>query len=189
VEEARQKRAHNRVFRLEIVCQGCGVTVVGSSEKRKYCSRQCGNKHRAEEIRAYHREYHRAHSDKKNARSRRFREENYETNRERRLLWYQGNREEVLMADKSRRYGFTKEKYLSELGTRNGLCDLCGEPQLPNKHGKVPVLVVDHDHVTGAVRGFLCSRCNLALGGFRDNVEIMTKAIEYIQREGRIATS
>ena len=36
------------------------------------------------------------------------------------------------------------------------------------------------DHETGRVRGLLCHHCNKALGGFKDSVEILTKAIKYL---------
>jgi hypothetical protein len=42
-------------------------------------------------------------------------------------------------------------------------------------------LVVDHDHSTGKVRGLLCSLCNTSLGGFKDNIESLKKAIEYLE--------
>ncbi|MBK7330438.1 MAG: hypothetical protein IPI85_15545 [Dehalococcoidia bacterium] len=42
--------------------------------------------------------------------------------------------------------------------------------------------LLDHDHVTGQVRGFLCSHCNIALGAFRDNPESMRAAAAYIER-------
>ena len=38
----------------------------------------------------------------------------------------------------------------------------------------------DHDHLTGAFRGWLCMKCNIMLGNARDSVEILEKAIEYL---------
>lgn len=45
-------------------------------------------------------------------------------------------------------------------------------------------LRIDHDHVTKAVRGLLCEDCNIGLGRFKDDPELMAKAIEYV-RSGR----
>lgn len=46
-------------------------------------------------------------------------------------------------------------------------------------------LAIDHDHKTGYVRGALCSRCNLGLGHFRDNPELLRQAALYL--EGKCA--
>ncbi len=51
-------------------------------------------------------------------------------------------------------------------------CDICGST------GK---LYVDHCHATGAIRGRLCYRHNLALGYFKDNLEHMEIAMEYLK--------
>jgi hypothetical protein len=40
---------------------------------------------------------------------------------------------------------------------------------------------IDHCHESGAVRGILCGDCNTGLGRFKDNIELMTRAIEYLQ--------
>ena len=40
---------------------------------------------------------------------------------------------------------------------------------------------VDHNHVTGTVRGLLCNMCNIGIGMFRDNVNFMYKAIKYLE--------
>lgn len=55
-------------------------------------------------------------------------------------------------------------------------CEICGGT---NK------LCWDHDHQTGKFRGTLCNACNFALGGFRDSVEILSKAVEYLQKANR----
>lgn len=43
---------------------------------------------------------------------------------------------------------------------------------------------IDHDHETRAVRGLLCRTCNIGLGYFRDDPELMTVALQYLKRGG-----
>lgn len=45
-------------------------------------------------------------------------------------------------------------------------------------------LVLDHDHDTGAIRGWLCRNCNLALGYAKDDTEALVGLIAYL-RENR----
>jgi hypothetical protein len=40
---------------------------------------------------------------------------------------------------------------------------------------------VDHSHKTNKVRDLLCTKCNTLLGAVDDNVEILEKAIKYLQ--------
>lgn len=42
--------------------------------------------------------------------------------------------------------------------------------------------VVDHDHVTGKVRGILCSPCNMGLGHFKDSIQSLQNAITYLNK-------
>jgi hypothetical protein len=64
-----------------------------------------------------------------------------------------------------RKYGVTDNVYNAMLAAQNGLCAMCGKPEVHlGRSGKVRPLVIDHDHVTGKVRDLLCDTCNRALG-------------------------
>jgi hypothetical protein len=87
---------------------------------------------------------------------------------ETRLRLYGGGRHYHL----KRRYGLSAEEVEAWIESQGGLCLICEEQ--PAEH-------VDHDHVTGKVRGLLCFGCNGGLGQFRDRVDIMRNAIEYLE--------
>ena len=72
-----------------------------------------------------------------------------------------------------RRTGVTEEQYLIQLAKQNGVCAICN-----NKCTKA--LAADHDHVTGKFRGLLCNSCNRGLGYLKDDIKIITKALEYL---------
>ena len=64
------------------------------------------------------------------------------------------------------------------LESQNGACKICGKVDPGRISSKR--LAVDHDHTTGKVRGILCFRCNMGLGCFNDNIEIIKKVINYL---------
>ena len=41
--------------------------------------------------------------------------------------------------------------------------------------------VLDHCHDTETFRGWVCSNCNTGLGAFKDDVEKITKAKNYLE--------
>jgi len=56
-------------------------------------------------------------------------------------------------------------------------CECCGSKLLGGK-----LTHLDHDHATGAFRGWLCNRCNRGLGYFGDTIEGLEKALAYLRR-------
>jgi len=44
---------------------------------------------------------------------------------------------------------------------------------------------IDHDHHTGMIRGLLCRTCNLGLGMFGDNRDLLKSAILYLEKFGQ----
>lgn len=67
--------------------------------------------------------------------------------------------------------------------SQNGKCAIC-DSQLTLEPGqpKNKVAHVDHDAVTGRVRGILCHICNTGLGRFKDNTQLLKRAIEYLDK-------
>ena len=64
------------------------------------------------------------------------------------------------------------------------LCPICNqdEQQVRGKgNTKNGSWVLDHCHETETCRGWLCHKCNRALGGFDDCIEILSRAITYLE--------
>lgn len=57
-------------------------------------------------------------------------------------------------------------------------CEVCGAFGKDFKKG----LFYDHNHKTGKFRGWLCMRCNFALGMVKDNTEILENLIDYLNK-------
>lgn len=73
-----------------------------------------------------------------------------------------------------RTYGLTFEQRDELFKQNGGMCMICNVQ--PSEH-------LDHCHDTGRIRGVLCNNCNLALGHFRDNTDLLQAAIQYLTKE------
>lgn len=72
-----------------------------------------------------------------------------------------------------KKYGITLDEYKHQCSVRQNVCDICEHP--------TPTLHVDHSHVTGKVRGYLCGHCNRGLGQFKDKSHILDRASLYLK--------
>jgi hypothetical protein len=76
------------------------------------------------------------------------------------------------------KYGISLESYTKMLENQQGCCSICKTPQVNLKI----TLAVDHCHSTGKVRGLLCRNCNLMIGFAKDNKELLSSAIRYLEK-------
>lgn len=73
-------------------------------------------------------------------------------------------------------FGITIEQYAQMFAEQDGKCAICDTQSENLSRG----LCIDHDHQTRVIRGLLCTCCNTALGKFRDNPELLRRAIQYL---------
>jgi hypothetical protein len=81
-------------------------------------------------------------------------------------------------------FGLTTDGYNAMVVAQGGLCAICRRPERANgSNGERPrQLSIDHDHVTGKVRGLLCQKCNIAIGQLDDNPERLDAAAAYLRQ-------
>lgn len=79
-----------------------------------------------------------------------------------------------------KRWGLTVEQFESMVAAQGGVCRIC---QRPEKSEYKRRLSVDHDHLTGEIRGLLCHMCNTGIGKFEDNPALLVAAAAYLKGE------
>ena len=91
--------------------------------------------------------------------------------------WRLKNLDKILKKDRikhyTRTYGFTYEQAKKFVENRIGICEICKQES---------PLVVDHNHITKAIRGFICSFCNSLLGYSRESKEILQSTMIYLEQ-------
>jgi hypothetical protein len=70
-----------------------------------------------------------------------------------------------------KKYGIELEEFEALVKAQDGKCFICDTESR---------LMPDHCHVSGKFRGALCNNCNTGLGKFKDNVEVLQRAINYL---------
>jgi hypothetical protein len=147
--------------------------------------------HRAEDN-ARQRAYYQAHKEKLRERAITYYHAHREEIRKRASAYYQAHKEAInermratrqarkdandpaLRNGKLKRlYGISAAEYDALLAKQGGACAICRK----RSKGR---LCVDHCHVTGTVRGLLCSACNIALGSLKDDQASLVAALAYL---------
>ncbi len=114
-------------------------------------------------------------------------------NSEKSKAWYVKNKDAKLKSalkwHYKNKYGMTVEERQKLFDEQNGKCAICScDMNLDGDLNKAQA-VIDHDHKTGKVRGMLCNLCNTGLGKFKDSVEVIEKAIAYLEKRNANLTS
>jgi hypothetical protein len=76
-------------------------------------------------------------------------------------------------------YGITSDDYYQLLETQRGCCAIC-LTDTPSS-GRFKKFSVDHNHKTGKVRSLLCHLCNTGIGVFKENDNLLHRAIAYLK--------
>ena len=96
--------------------------------------------------------------------------------------WRQSHLVRSRAAERKRRlqkeYGMTVKAWDALFQQQGHQCAICKTPEL-NPKGQWHT---DHCHVTGRVRGILCSACNQALGLMKDDTLRLKTAIAYLRK-------
>lgn len=98
--------------------------------------------------------------------------------------YYNRSKEKTKARELKKSYNITLDQYLKMLLEQDNKCAICKRPEkaIHFQTKEVRRLAVDHCHKTGSVRDLLCSSCNRGIGSFEDNIEFLTKAIEYLTK-------
>jgi len=147
--------------------------VVYPSQTATYCAKHLRERSQAskEKNREQAREY-----------GRRYQKEYYAKNKEKYRAWREQTRPERIAYARAyykryyryNTYGLNEDDYEKLLEAQGGVCAICGED-----NGET--LGVDHDHVTGRIRGLIHRKHNAAIGALGDSVDGLRRATAYLE--------
>lgn len=96
--------------------------------------------------------------------------------------WRKNNKDKIALIEQRRynknkykKYGITKEIVDQLLQEQDNKCYICSVNFVEGIK-----INIDHCHTSKKVRGILCINCNLGIGHFKDNIELLENAIKYI---------
>ncbi len=98
------------------------------------------------------------------------------------VAWQERNQDKVLRIRRRRilrSYGLSEDRFDALMIHQAGRCAVCRSAHLSTTTRRG--VCIDHDHGTGLVRGLLCSKCNLALGHFRDDPANLERGAIYLR--------
>jgi hypothetical protein len=132
------------------------------------------NKANPEKMRGYWKKYYAANRAKRLENSKKWRKNNPDKLKAQRAKYHRDNPHKTYLWSLKTRYGLSQHQYREMLSKQQGLCAICGD--LMKK------INVDHDHKTGKVRGLLCFTCNSMLGCSKDNQNLLSAGVAYLQK-------
>ncbi len=104
-------------------------------------------------------------------RERGYRRDNPERYREYQRKWVRNN------PDKVKKMSLVTGGRPAPLRPMPAVCDVCGGPPQAGQG-----MHSDHCHVTNTWRGWLCGKCNRGIGLLQDSVDVLRKAVKYLEK-------
>lgn len=92
----------------------------------------------------------------------------------------------------NKKYGIDKSGFEVLWIAFRGKCGICDAELIQPTEGKGQprnACVIDHDHITGNIRGLLCNSCNKGLGLFNDDVVLLRSAINWMEQRNEKASN
>lgn len=114
-----------------------------------------------EKIAAYRKKYDATHKEQRKARD----AKNFDNRKDKRLQYY---------------YGISLSEYNALIAAQENCCVICKVKFNSDGYKSRPHL--DHNHSTGKIRQILCNNCNSLIGYAQENVEVLTSAIDYLNK-------
>ena len=93
--------------------------------------------------------------------------------------WAAKNRDVQRIKVTLRTWGLTEAQYRALFDAQDHKCAVCGAEARTGK-----VLAIDHCHDSGRIRGLLCQDCNLGMGQFADDPNLLEAAVRYLRAGG-----
>jgi len=122
----------------------------------------------------YYPKYFALNKEKILARNRKYAKEHPEKFRSQVRTWRKNNPERTRSHRLKYKYGITLTEYNSILEKQNGVCAICHKLNYRN-------LSVDHNHITGKIRGLLCDACNVSLGLLGEDIGSIERILVYLK--------
>jgi hypothetical protein len=168
-----------------------------NKEKQKISMKRYRDSHK-EQIHKYQKKYRNEHKEARKEYHKKYRKKNLSLLTEKKKEYYLKNRSDIISKKriynkehtKERRektiiknFGINNEQYNNLLYKQNNLCAICLNPEkgIDPRTNRNFNLAIDHDHIDGGIRGLLCSKCNRGLGSFKDNINLLKRAIGYLE--------
>jgi hypothetical protein len=106
-----------------------------------------------------------------------------EKTRAQHAAWDKANPDRVFTKRLKHLYGITRDEYYQIRDRQGGVCAICFAPPPLNRR-----LDVDHCHLTGDVRGLLCTACNRFMGVLdaRSSAGVLTNLQAYAARAAKL---
>ncbi len=101
-----------------------------------------------------------------------------ECNKKKTVLWGRNNPDRRRSTLIKHVYGIDSKEYDRLLQAQDGKCAICFST---NVGGKRLHFDIDHNHITGKVRGLLCRSCNYLIGNSKESTTTLLSAVKYLE--------